>query len=792
MKICFDGTGRQIGQYRYESGQWHEITTQRYNALGEEQQGSGRDWLLANNGQSPQASSLKIACEMDYDGWGLQRASRFSDGYEQHQENNPVELNQTTYSTGGGLRSGKYWSQQERQSQLLQQEIWYDNHGTVQASKQYRWDGLGRLRHETDALNQVTQRSYDVYGRVSSQTLPDGTILSRTYVPHLAGEQIASISVSGLDGQGQWRQWQLGEQQFDSLGRITCRKSGGRVTQYQYDGVSPLPSRIIRPSGESVSYDYLPALGNAVRKITAPGIEQTFRYDNQTGAMLSAQVNGQTINYQRRADGEVIAEAFQQAGQARTANYQRSLLSLLTGVTDVSGQQTRYQYDEHGRLIKIADSTLQTALDYDGLNRLVQQTTRSARGNNQVTTRLSYDDLGRDISRQIETASGEVLTISQSWLANGLLASRQMRQNQQLLQQAQYRYDNRNRLIDYQLNGSELPQDGYGQSMKGQGYQYDALNNLLKVTTTLADGSRNESHYFYTNREDPTQLTGLTHSHPAYPAQITLDYDSEGRLIKDEAGRQLRYNALGQLVQISGQQGHSQYDYDALNRLISQQLNDEPTCALYYQGQELVNEVTSQQERRFIKSGHQCLGVSDGRGVTLTATDSHASVLWSQGGEHPVGKRHHWSAYGSGESSEGLLGFNGERRDPYNGVYHLGNGYRAYSPVLMRFTCPDDLSPFGAGGINAYAYCAGDPINHTDPSGHISWQGIFGIIMGIVGVAVTVMTAGAALPGVIAGETAITASTATSIAIGGIGLVADATAIASGHWRTVIPKPPPP
>ncbi|WP_255420602.1 hypothetical protein [Arsenophonus endosymbiont of Aleurodicus floccissimus] len=40
-------------------------------------------------------------------------------------------------------------------------------------------------------------------------------------------------------------------------------------------------------------------------------------------------------------------------------------------------------------------------------------------------------------------------------------------------------------------------------------------------------------------------------------------------MIKDEVGRQLRYNALGQRVQIIGQQGHSQYDYDALNRLIS-------------------------------------------------------------------------------------------------------------------------------------------------------------------------------------------------------------------------------
>jgi RHS repeat-associated protein len=43
-----------------------------------------------------------------------------------------------------------------------------------------------------------------------------------------------------------------------------------------------------------------------------------------------------------------------------------------------------------------------------------------------------------------------------------------------------------------------------------------------------------------------------------------------------------------------------------------------------------------------------------------------------------------------------LPGFNGNRADPVSGSY-LGNGYRAYNPVLMRFNCPDSLSPFGAG-----------------------------------------------------------------------------------------------
>ncbi|MFC7510130.1 RHS repeat-associated core domain-containing protein [Pantoea stewartii] len=107
---------------------------------------------------------------------------------------------------------------------------------------------------------------------------------------------------------------------------------------------------------------------------------------------------------------------------------------------------------------------------------------------------------------------------------------------------------------------------------------------------------------------------------------------------------------------------------------------------------------------------------------------------------------------GNGKAEDDLPGFNGERCDPVSGSYHLGNGYRAYNPVLRRFNCPDSLSPFGAGGINPYAYCAGDPVNHTDPTGHISWQGFVGIVAGVTGV---IVTGGAALAAIaIAGSVA--------------------------------------
>jgi RHS repeat-associated protein len=66
-------------------------------------------------------------------------------------------------------------------------------------------------------------------------------------------------------------------------------------------------------------------------------------------------------------------------------------------------------------------------------------------------------------------------------------------------------------------------------------------------------------------------------------------------------------------------------------------------------------------------------------------------------------------------------GFTGAYLDPVTAAYPLGNGYRWYLPGLMRFNAPDTVSPFGAGGINPYAYCVEDPINRIDPMGHVSW-----------------------------------------------------------------------
>lgn len=94
--------------------------------------------------------------------------------------------------------------------------------------------------------------------------------------------------------------------------------------------------------------------------------------------------------------------------------------------------------------------------------------------------------------------------------------------------------------------------------------------------------------------------------------------------------------------------------------------------------------------------------------------------------------------------SANSIGFNGQRQDPVNGLYHLGNGYRVYNPGLMRFHAADSMSPFGKGGINSYAYALGDPINLRDPSGHFAILSlIIGAIVGaVVGAAISATTEG--------------------------------------------------
>ncbi|MCE7764527.1 hypothetical protein GQL56_17935 [Pseudomonas putida] len=142
----------------------------------------------------------------------------------------------------------------------------------------------------------------------------------------------------------------------------------------------------------------------------------------------------------------------------------------------------------------------------------------------------------------------------------------------------------------------------------------------------------------------------------------------------------------------------------------------------FYQARRVTTVITERQCRSILRSFDAPLAETKTEveaSCNLLATDDKGSVFTVTGVS--TDEVHTYSAYGNTPnmpSPESLLGFNGERPEQL-GMYILGDGYRPYSPLLMRFLAADSLSPFGKGGINAYAYCAGDPTNYIDPTGHI-------------------------------------------------------------------------
>ena len=186
------------------------------------------------------------------------------------------------------------------------------------------------------------------------------------------------------------------------------------------------------------------------------------------------------------------------------------------------------------------------------------------------------------------------------------------------------------------------------------------------------------------------------------------------------------------------------YFYDPLDRQTDCTLHQQPAIQRFNCKDQLATEIQGNARRSILQCDNQLLAqlndLDAKLSTTLLATDQQRSVLNALDANQP--NPFAYSPYGHRPAESGLLsllGFNGERPDPVTGHYHLGNGYRQFNPVLMRFNSPDSWSPFGDGGVNAYAYCQGDPANKADPDGHSSLAFALGVLMTVAGITMIVI-----------------------------------------------------
>ncbi|MDR6433174.1 RHS repeat-associated core domain-containing protein [Brucella pseudogrignonensis] len=557
--------------------------------------------------------------------------------------------------------------------------------------------------------------------------------VKRIYGRYFASRAVADIWVNDVS---------MGKRDFDGMGRVTYQTVGGRSWFATYDpqsGSLTAPATITSPFETPVlEFIYEKDLGGALLTKTANGdkVELTYSAKGQlemaTSTLADNPSSAAIITNSYDDVGRLFSEVFSQY-EGPTA-YGYTIAGRAKSYKDVTGKKWNVTYDSYGRVAEAHDEDVSVSLQYDDLGRANISTTTDIKTGATLTTTITWDKLGREETRKVvSSASQSSWRIVQKYNLNHQLSSKTLQRwgafDFDTVRTEEYTYDERNRLIGYTCSGIEPTRDEKGKAITSQSFTYDVYSNITQSETTFVGGDTGTATYLYTNELDPCQLSSVTYLNPKNPAEnydYNYDYDEAGNLNSDASGRKFTYDKginLGYLCSVEKDSRSNTFVYDPSNRIIK-----EGETTLVYRGSSLVNQSNGSGTVRFVGGVAQVRNGED-RGVWLSGTEANGSVLSVDNASADT--KHYdmaYSPYGetpSDQKTPSAIGYNGQRKSDLLDGYHLGNGYRLYQPSLRRFTSPDSMSPFGAGGINSYAYCAGDPINNTDPTGHSAEDELF-------------------------------------------------------------------
>ena len=527
------------------------------------------------------------------------------------------------------------------------------------------YDALNRLKQITDPGSGVTALAYDTNDNLTSVTDPRSLVTSYTY--NGFGDLLTQVSPdTGTTANT-----------YDSGGNLaTSTDARGAVSVYTYDALNRVTS-VAYSLGESTDQTLLFTYATGT---------------NGAGHLTAASDANLSLTWGYDAVGRVSNKSQTVGGVSKSVGYSYTSADLTT-LTTPSGQMVTYGYNANHQITSVAvnGTTVLNSVTYEPLGPV-----NGWSWGNATTTRRTY------------TADGAISQI----FSNGVKT---------------YTYDDALRITG-------ISDTSAGSS--GWTYGYDTLDRLtsgMNGTTTRgwtydADGNRltetGASPSTYSISSTSNQITGITGALArtyGYDAagntisysSMTATYNNAGRLktvSNGSAMETLVYNALGQRIQTSGgaagtvlywydEQGHLLGEYDGSGNLIEETvwLGDIPvatlrpggaTVAIYYVHTDQLNTP---------------------RAVTRPADNA---LMWSWFSD-PFGT----DAANENPSGAGTFAYNlrlpGQVFDGAVGLH--SNYFRDFDPATGRYIQSD---PIGLrGGINTYAYVAGNPLEYVDPLG---------------------------------------------------------------------------
>ncbi|WP_411885855.1 Ig-like domain repeat protein [Polaromonas sp. YR568] len=602
---------------------------------------------------------------------------------------------------------------------------------------QYGYDAMGRPTTVLDPNGLASYTYYDSLGRPVQTQQPANTgsatptttsfaynaadgltqvtdprNLNTTYSPNGLGDVTAQTSPD--TGASQYT--------YDGKGNVLTKTDArGKQTQYTYDNLDRLKT-VSYPTGTGSVFEYdggatpTPAVIGELTKITDASGQVTYSYDSmgrKTGKTQTTDARTFSVGYTWGDTG--------------------SALDKLTAITYPSGTRVNYSYDAYGVVSGITvnppnsngvgtntGSTLPmlSAITSNAESKLTGWTWASTKtqaiaydANGQISAYNLGDPTTTGIRRTILRDSAGRIT-GYTHVSNGVAVP--------ALDQS-FGYDNLNRLISATLGGTAIQ------------YSYDATGN--RTAKVISGTSYPNTISATSNKLTQAQDVGGT---------ATVVHDAAGNITSDGTNT-YTYSDRGRMATMTNAGGTVTYSYNALELRVGKTgpTTMVPTGATYYvygeEGQ-LLGEYgangTPLHETIYLGLPVGVIkqtGTTAGSDIAISlynvSTDQLGAprIITRQSDEAVAWRWDTAEAFGAtapDQNPSGLGAFSFTQRlpgqvfDAESGLFQNWN--REYNPRIGRYMQSD---PIGlAGGINTFAYVAGNPLSKTDPRGLWTFQ----------------------------------------------------------------------
>ena len=384
-----------------------------------------------------------------------------------------------------------------------------------------------------------------------------------------------------------------------------------------------------------------------------------------------------------------------------------------SGLTGTSRWLKRsYGYDKLNRTVSIEyTDNMSSGNDireahyykYDKNSNITEERTVNAYGSSngadyEEIRGYSYDDLNHLVKTDItkKNPQGEVISSESNtyeYDAAGNKTRESVLSGTSVQSSTDYRFNEFNQLI------SSVKKDEEGSAVSSKAYTYDLNGNQTKEIDSITG---EEADYKYDADNRLSEATGRTGE--------TVDYEQDNK-----------YNGFGQRIRKKEGSDETNYFYDGTAVLYTEDGNGETTTfnLIGTEDNILFTARPAEEEETSFYSYTKDLREST---INLIGSDGSSvrSYSYDDFGETKV--------MGSGDFCNEVC-YGAGIYDDTTGLYYLNARY--YDPDTGNFLTQDTYrgSRSRTETLNLYGYCAGNPINYTDPSGHWIW-GIIGAASG--------------------------------------------------------------